>query len=248
MFLFDILFGLCLFAATKLFDMIFLRNETAFIGTAGGYLLLLGYFLVIVLAHSFFKYCLFDCFQQIEQSKKEETKQKTKFTFENGGIFYAWNLMMYSVLGLGGGALYLFFAVSLITVLKQPALIILALALSIGGYFFVQTSHIVFFQNNFKNKELSLKQIPKKVWQSWEAKRVSRWIGWNLLWGFAFFAIYFLLYLGVMTVAQKAATDATAMTEFYVLNVIIFVFLVLVCYFLLLWNRIYLFLSFGEAK
>lgn len=209
---------------------------------------MLGYFLIIILAHSFFKYCLFDCFTQIEKSqeRKEERKTAEKFVFKKLGLFYAWNVVMYSVLGFVGGSLYLFFTVSLIAVLKTPALILLTILMGGGGYLFVQTSHIVFFQNNFKGKELSLKEIPKKVWQSWEAKRVGRWIGWNLIWGAVFFAVYFLLYLGVMTIAQKAATDATAMMEFYVLNVIIFVFLVLFCYFLLLWNRIYLLLSFSQ--
>ena len=244
MFLFDVLFGVCLFAMAKLFDTIFEHNEAQFIGSTWGYLLLLGYFFLIIFAHSFFKYCLFDCWMQIEQ--KEAKKEKAKFAFEKLGLFYAWNLLMYSILGVVTGTMYLFFAVSLVSVLKTPALVLLAVFFTIGSYIFSQTSHIIFFENQFKSKEVALKEIPKRVWNMCEAKKIARWLGWNVLWGILFFAVYFLLYLGVMSLAQKAATDATAMTEFYVLNVIIFVLLIILCYGLLVWNSVYLFLSFRE--
>ncbi len=249
-FLFDVLFGVCLFAAAKLFDTIFEQNETAFVGTAGGYLLLLGYFLIIVFVHSFFKYCLFDCFREIEKNKNGRELEKTaeKFTFKRVGIFYAWNLMTYSLLGSGGGVLYLFFVISLVDVLKQPALIVLGLTLILGGYLFVQTSHLIFFENQFKNKELSLKQIPRRVWQDWELKTIGRWIAWNVFFVFVFFVVYFLLYLGIVSLAQKAETNTAAMNEFYLLNIIIFGFLVLYCYFLILWNRVYLLITFSNSQ
>lgn len=248
LFLFDLLFAVCLFAFAKLFDTFFAAYETQIVGSILGYVLLLVYFLALVFAHSFFKYCLFDVFDEINalhicQEHEEKKTKKTRFSFAFLGRFYLYNLSIYGVLGLVFFALYLFFAVSLVTVLKQPAIVLLILLFGVGGYLFVQFSHLVFF----KNKEIPFQEIPKTIWLHITGKKIGNWISWNLFFVAIFFVLYFILFLGVSNLAQKAATDPNAFTLFYVLNVVIFVLLVLFCYFLLTWNRIYLLLRFAEA-
>lgn len=235
---FDALFVLSLFAFAKLFDTVFELYELILIGTWKGYLLLFAYFCFIAVAYSFFKYCQFDFLEQLEGTPKKT--KKTDFSRFHGFLLY--NVVTLFVLFAGFLALSTFFAASLIPFLKRIGIILLFLIFILFGYWFVQAGHVVFW----KKKELRLQEIPKKVFALSGWKKFFGWIGWNLAFFLLFFLLYLLLYALVSFFAKNALISATYYTLFVGVNVVIVLFLIFISYFVLLWNRLYLFFIFSE--
>lgn len=239
MIFFDALFVLSLFAFAKLFDTVFELYERTLIGSWKGYALLLVYFCFIVIAYSFFKYCQFDFLEQ--QAGIQRKSKKTDFSMFR--VFLLYNLMTLFVLVGGFIALSTFFAISLIPFLKKIGIILLFLIFMLFGYWFVQASHVIFW----KKKELPLQQIPKNVLALFDWKQAGPWLGWNLAFFLFFFLCYLLLSAAVSLFAKNALVSAIYYYLFFGVNIIIVLFLFLISYFVILWNRIYLFFTISNA-
>lgn len=227
MLLMDVLFVGILFAAARMFDYMFTSNEAFFIGTWLGYGFLLLYFLIIVAAYSFFKYAV------LQLMKSTELKIKiTKDILQ----FFVYTLISAGILIVTFVVLATFFAVSLVAVVKQTALVLFIVLYGIGSYFFMSASHVLFM-----TQKPALKQIPKKVYEAFSWKFAVQWLGWNLLFVSIFAVIYFLLFLIV-----HATTENILL--FVSMNIFVFIVLIIGAYFFLFWNRMYLFLRLKSAQ
>ncbi|MFA6888083.1 MAG: hypothetical protein WC254_01145 [Candidatus Woesearchaeota archaeon] len=219
--LMDIFFFSLLFAAAKIFDYAFTQNEALVTGTWIGYILLLVYFLSIIAVYSFFKYCII----QFLNNNKIEAKINAKEL----GKFYVYNCISLFILLTAFISLTTFFTVSLISILKQAALVIFLIVFISASYYFMTVSHILF-------KKYPLKELPPKVYETVHWKFIAQWIGWNILFVFTFFIIYLFLFM----ILQMSGTT---LTLFYVLNLLMFIIITIQAYVLLYWNRLYLFLK-----
>jgi len=224
--LMDIFFFSLLFAAAKIFDYIFMNNESLFIGALWGYLLLLIYFLIIIAFYSFFKYCI----MEFLSTKKIEAK----IDMHELRRFYLYNCITVFILLTLFISFATFFTVSLISVLKQTALIIFLGIFACASYYFMIVSHILF-------NKYSLKELPQKVYETVHWKLIAQWISWNVLFIILFFIVYLLLFM-ILRIS------ATNLSLFYILNLIIFVIIIVQAYVLLYWNRIYLFLKISTKS
>lgn len=231
--LFDALFFLSLFSAAKLFDVIFISNEQALVGSWMGYVLFFLYFAVVVLVYSFFKYCVVDFLDQWSGTQK-------KFDFSRLLPFIQYNMIVFFIFLAVSLTLTFFFLIALTPLLKQPALFVFSALILCFWYLFVQASHAIFFQR----KEFLLSAIPKKALQLFSFQNIGKWLGWNLL----YILVVFLLYLGLFFILKQVAQNPSQYTLFYLLNVILFIFLALASYLFVFWNRMYLYVVFSERK
>ncbi len=219
--LMDIFFFLLLFAAAKIFDYIFVNNESLFAGTWLGYVLLLVYFLFIIALYSLFKYCI----MEFITSKKIEAQ----INMRELGRLYLYNAITMLIILALFISLATFFTVSLISVLRQAAVMIFLVVFACASYYFMIVSHILY-------KKYTLTELPQKVYETFQWKSLAQWIGWNIL----FIALFFIIYLLLFMILRMTATN---LLLFYILNLIMFIILVAEMYALLYWNRLYLFLK-----
>ncbi len=225
--LMDILFFGILFGAAKIFDTLFTSNEELFTGTIAGYGFLLGYFLIITTAYAFFKYAIL---QLMNSTQLEIKVTKAFLPFLLYTIISATILLTVFIAGTT------FFAVSLITVLKQTALILFIVLYGIAVYFFISVSHFLLITEKVK-----LQDIPERVSGLFSWKFIVQWIAWNLV----FFCIYAIIYLVLFMIVQ-VTTDNLLL--FVLMNIIVFLFIVIAGYFLVFWNRLYLFLRLKSTQ
>lgn len=230
----DILYLLTLFSFATLFDSIFVTYENILVGSVSGYVLFFAYFAVVVLSYSFFKYCFFDLFEEF-QGKKQ------KMSFTVFPAFYGHNLIFFFVVLVLFLALYLFFSIALVDVLKKGAVPLLFILFAVGGYLLLQATHVVFS----KKKKFAVLETLKETKMLFSFSRVGKWLFWNILFAGCGFVLYLIIFYFIAKTGQTAATDATAMMLFTALNILLFILFVLFSYFLILWNRLYLFLVFS---
>ena len=233
----DLFYVLTLFCLATFFDIIFVNYEAVLVGSIYGYVLFLTYFAVVVFSYSFFKYCFFDLFEEF-QGKKQN------LGFTALPAFYGLNFIFLFAALIIFLVLYFFFSIALVDVLKKGAVPLLFILFGLGGYLLLQASHVVFS----KKKKFAVLETLKEAKTMLSFSAVGKWVFWNVLFALCGLIVYFIIFYFIAKTGQTAATDATAMTIFTMLNIGLFVLFVLFSYFLVLWNRIYLFLAFGESK
>lgn len=231
MLFFDFLFFISLYSAATVFDTFFALYENALVGSWKGYVLFLVYFLALVFAYSFFKYCVLHFVINFWTEAKEQ------FTFSRLKDFYIYNLITFFVLFSIFLTFVLFFSAALVDVLKQPAVPLFSAIFFMSAYLFLQMSHVIFLLK----KDLLLKEIPHTVWKLVSWKFLGRFLFWN---GF-FSSIFFLLYMGFFVllreVMQQFLTSERWFFVVYGLNIFIFLLLLFFVSFFFLWNRLYLY-------
>jgi hypothetical protein len=235
--LLDLLYVITLFCLATFFDIIFESYESALVGSIYGYLLFFGYFAVVVFYYSFFKYCFFDLFEEF-QGKKQ------KMNFTELPAFYGFNSIILSGALILFLVLYFFFSIALVDILKKGAVLVLFILFGCGGYLLLQASHLAFS----KRKKFAILETVKEAKTLISPALIGKWLFWNVLFALCGFVVYLILFYFIAKTGQSAATDARAMMLFTALNIFLFALFVLFSYFLILWNRLYLFLVFSEGK
>ncbi len=233
----DLFYVLTLFCLATFFDIIFQNYESVLVGSFYGYLLFFGYFLAVVFSYSFFKYCFFDLFEEFHGKKQ-------KMSFTELPAFYGFNSIILFGALLLFLVLYFFFSIALVDILKKGAVLLLFILFGIGGYLLLQASHVIFS----KRKTFAVFETLKEAKKLLSSSMVGKWLFWNILFMVCGFVVYLILFYFIAKIGQTAATDASAMMQFTALNILLFVLFVLFSYFLILWNRLYLFLVFSESK
>lgn len=231
MLFFDFLFFISLYSAATVFDTFFALYENALVGSWKGYVLFLVYFLALVFAYSFFKYCVLHFVETFW------TGAKVSFTFSRLKDFFVYNLITFFVLFSIFLTLVLFFSAALVDVLKQPAVPLFSAIFFMSAYVFLQMSHILFLVK----KDLFLKEIPPAVWKLVSWKFLGRFFFWNGL----FASIFLLFYAGFFVLLREMMQQFLASERWffvvYGLNILIFLLLLFFAYFFFLWNRLYLY-------
>ena len=233
----DVFYILTLFCLATFFDIIFVNYESVLVGSIYGYVLFLAYFAVVVFSYSFFKYCFFDLFEEF-QGKKQN------IDFTSLPAFYGQNFVFLFAVFILFLILYFFFSIALVDVLKKGAVLVLFTIFGIGGYLLLQASQVIFS----KKKKFAVLETMKEAKRLLSFSVIGKWVFWNILFAVCAFVVYLVVFYFIAKTGQTAATDAAAMTIFTVLNAALFLFFVLFSYFLILWNKLYLFLVFGEGK
>ena len=223
----DFLFVLILFVLAKIFDAIFMNNESLYVGTAYGYFLLLAYIFIIIAVYSISKWCI------VEFMNNE--KIEARIDMKHISVFFLYNfiaLISIAILGITG---ITFFSTALISILKQTALTTFIIFFTLASYLFVQASHVFFLT------EKNITLIPEKVYANISWKLIGRWLGWNCAAIGIFFIVYMLLFLILRTTTEY-------FIMFFIMNLIIFIAVVGAAYFLMFWNRTYLYLTLKSAQ
>ena len=229
--LFDALLLGCLYAAAIIFDAIFSRFEASLTGNYSGYGLLLGYLVVVCFAYSFFTYCNLSFLNSIRpfQHSFEFTKKKIFF-------FFLYTIIIGFTAFAGFFLLWTFTSISLVTILKQTIVPILLFSYIFFSSLFLQLSHLVFIAH----REISFKELLKKIVQLFSFQWIGQWLLWNIIGGIITFLGYILLFTLLSSISKTIANTGNLM-QFYALNIVIFLYLVFVVYCFFFFNRLYLF-------
>ncbi len=232
MLLFDALFLGCLYAAAAIFDSIFSRYEASLIGTYSGYGLLLFYFVAVCFAYSFFTYANLSFLNIIRQVQ-------SSFEFSKKRVlqFFGYNTVIGLTLFIGFFLLWTFLSIALVTVLKQTIVPLVLLFYALFSLLFLQLSHVLFVAK----KEMGLSELVKNTFHLFSWKWVGQWFIWNICAGVLAFLGYLALF-GVLSSIGQSVADTATLLQFYVVNVIIFFYLVFVTYCFVFFNRLFLFI------
>lgn len=232
MLLFDALFLGCLYAAAVIFDSIFSRYEAALIGTYAGYGLLFVYFAAVCFAYSFFTYVNLSFLNTIRhvQSAFEFSKKKVL-------QFFGYNFVMGLAFFIVFFFLWTFLSVALVAVLKQTIVPIFLVLYMIFSFLFLQLSHVLFVAK----KEIRFTALVKNTLCLFSWKWIGQWVFWNLCGGILVFLCYIALFGLLSSIGQRVADTATLL-QFYMINILIFLFLIFVTYCFVFLNRLYLFI------
>jgi hypothetical protein len=228
---FDLLFFVSLYSMASLFDSFFALYQTILVGTWGGSLSVLGYFLFVVLVYSFFKYCI------LHFTSAFFGKQVKKLDFSRIRWFYLYNICLFSVFAAVIIGVLFFFTIALESITQPGASQAFIVAFLVVSYLFVQVSHALFFQR----KDVKIQYLAGKVWKKLTMNMFGRYIGWNILYG----GVFVLIFVALGTFMEFAGTQALGSDQWYVLffilNVFMMVYLACATYFLMLWNRVYVY-------
>ncbi len=233
---FDMLFFASLYAAASLFDAFFIIYQTELIGTWKGIISLTVYFLLVIFAYSFFKYCVLHFLSGIYGDKTK------KLSFVRLKNIYIYNIYMFFVLiGIFIGALF-FFTVALETVFQQTILQAFFVLYTLFVVFFIQTSHAIFFQN----KNLLIQLIPARVWKY--RSHFVCYLGWNTVFIASFLAVFLIFGLLMEYTGQQALASQNWYIVFFIFNIITLLYIIATSYFLIVWNRMYIYALIQKKK
>jgi hypothetical protein len=231
-FFFDALFFISLYAAASLFDTFFLQYQAMLIGSWKGIVSLLIYFLVVIFAYCFFKFCVLHFVAFL-------LGEKRTLNFERFKGFYIFNVILILVSLTSFLLIVMGLFISLEELFKIGAIQLCVVVFTAGFYLFIQTSHTVYFES----KAILLKDIPKKVISLLEVKELGSLLLWNLGFVLLFAVVFALLGFFMEHAGEQALASQGWGIIFFGANIVMVLYLFLVSYFFLFWNRLYLFTS-----
>ncbi len=234
--LFDALFLGSLYAAAAIFDSIFSRYEISLVGTYVGYGLLLCYFLVVCFAYSFFTYANLSFLNTIR-----EVQRSFEFSRKKILLFFVYNVVIGLALFIGFFLLWTFLSIALVTVLKQTMVPLVLLLYGSFSLLFLQLSHVLFIAR----KEIGLQELIKNTFHLFSWKWIAQWFIWNICAGVLVFLGYIALF-GILSKLGQSVADTATLLQFYAANIAIFLYLVLVTYCFVFFNRLFLFVVVGK--
>jgi hypothetical protein len=231
MLFFDALFFATLYAAATLFDSFFVSYQSFLIGTWQGSLSLFLYFLAVIFSYSFFKLIILHFLGQ------------KKLVFSRLKDFFFYNIVMLFVLlglfvfGLG------FVTIALDTVFKAAIFQVFVIGFGLCAYVFIQISHVLFFSRG----KILLRHIPKYVFGV-DKLELGKWFLWNVVYAAGFGLLFFLIGTFMEYAGQQAIGSEGWYGVFFALNIVILVYLFVVAYFFVVWNRFYLYALVSNEK